>query len=65
MTVDSTTDIMRPGIVGPLIVESTVQTAEHLISINFFTSRQEFFNAIKTCIESGWRRIVHAGMTLK
>jgi hypothetical protein len=39
---------------GPrhLIVESVIQTVEHLIGITYFSSRKEFFSAIISCIES-------------
>jgi len=51
---------------GPrcLTVDCAVQTAEHLVGISFFASRKEFFNAIKSCIESGYRGIVGEEMTL-
>ncbi|KAG2114610.1 uncharacterized protein F5147DRAFT_821871 [Suillus discolor] len=34
------------------IVESVIQTVEHLVSITYFSSRKEFFSAIISCIDT-------------
>jgi hypothetical protein len=53
MTVDCTI-AHEKRLFGPrhLIVESVIQTVEHLIDITYFSSRKEFFLAIISCIES-------------
>ncbi|KAG1776009.1 hypothetical protein EV702DRAFT_360672 [Suillus placidus] len=51
MTVDCTITHEK-RLFGPrhLIVESVIQTVEHLIGITYFSSRKEFFLAIISCI---------------
>ncbi|KAG2103023.1 hypothetical protein BD769DRAFT_170308 [Suillus cothurnatus] len=53
MTVDCTI-AHEKRLFGPrhLIVESVIQTVEHLIDITYFSSRKEFFLAIISCIET-------------
>ncbi|KIK33372.1 hypothetical protein CY34DRAFT_813668 [Suillus luteus UH-Slu-Lm8-n1] len=53
MTVDCTITHEK-RLFGPrhLIVESVIQTVEHLIGITYFSSRKEFFSAMISCIET-------------